>query len=34
MERSDLMFYARVAFYITGTIAFILASVVEVGQCQ
>ena len=33
MERSDLMFYARIAFYVTGTIAFILASVMEVTKC-
>ena len=33
MERSDLMFYARIGFYLTGTIAFILASVAEVTKC-
>ena len=34
MERSDLMFYARIAFYLTGTIAFVLTSLLEVTKCQ
>ena len=33
MSRKDVMFYTRIAFYLTGTMAFILASVTEVAQC-